>query len=108
MLSHPVAGFGFYQDFAHVTRALESGSDADPEDIEFLRGYLEDPGVPAWLLRRIVEERLPTSETALAQALRRPDFDWQQDGQQLLASIPGDQEPTLTLAIVPSMCSAKA
>lgn len=107
MLSHPVAGFGFYQDFPRVARALEQGSGADPDDLEILRGYLDDEGVPSWLLRRVVEDRLPAGEAALALALDRPGFDWKRHGEQLLASIPGDHEPTLTLAIVPSMCSAR-
>ncbi len=103
--SHPVAGFGFYRDFVGVARALESGADPDPEDMDLLRGYLDDPGVPSWLLRRIVADRLPASEMALANALARPDFSWDQDGERLLAATPGDHEPTVTLAIVPSMCS---
>lgn len=103
--SHPVAGFGFYRDFVGVARALESGADAAPDDLDLLRGYLEDPGVPSWLLRRIVADRLPASEMALAGALARPHFNWDQDGERLLASTPGDHEPTVTLAIVPSLCS---
>lgn len=103
--SHPVAGFGFYGDFVGVARALESGSDPDPDDLDLLRGYLEDPGVPSWLLRRIVDDRLPASEVALAGALARPGFSWGRDGERLLASTPGDHEPTVTLAIVPSLCS---
>ncbi|MGL5811488.1 MAG: hypothetical protein ACRCYQ_16225 [Nocardioides sp.] len=101
---HPVAGLGFYQDFVGVARALESGGDPDPDDLELLRGYLDDPGVPSWLLRRVVADRLPASEAALAGALARPDFSWSRDGERLLASTPGDHEPTLTLAIVPSLC----
>lgn len=103
--SHPVAGFGFYRDFVGVSRALESGADSDPGDLDLLRGYLDDPGVPSWLLRRIVADRLPASEMALAAALARPDFSWDRDGERLLAATPGDHEPTVTLAIVPSLCS---
>jgi len=40
-----------------------------------------------------------------AGALARPDFSWDRDGERLLASTPGDDEPTVTLAIVPSLCS---
>lgn len=105
--SHPVAGFGFYRDFVGVARALESGADPHPDDLDLLRGYLDDPGVPSWLLRRIVADRLPSSELALAGALARPDFSWDRDGERLLASTPGDHEPTVTLAIVPSMCSTQ-
>jgi hypothetical protein len=103
--SHPVAGFGFYRDFVGVARALESGADPDPDDLDLLRGYLEDPGVPSWLLRRIVADRLPAAEMALAGAVARPDFSWDRDGERLLAATPGDHEPTVTLAIVPSLCS---
>jgi hypothetical protein len=103
--SHPVAGFGFYTNFVGVARALEAGADPDPEDLDLLRGYLDDPGVPSWLLRRIVADRLPASEMALASALARPGFSWDQDGERLLAATPGDHEPTVTLAIVPSLCS---
>lgn len=106
VLSHPVAGFGFYQDFESVTRALDTGANANPDDLDVLSGYLDDEGVPTWLLRRIIEARLPTSQAALAKALNRPGFDWEHDGEQLLASAPGDHEPVVTLAIVPSMCSA--
>lgn len=103
--SHPVAGLGFYMDFVGVARALESGADAAADDLDLLRGYLDDPGVPSWLLRRMVADRLPASEMALAGALARPHFNWDRDGERLLASTPGDQEPTVTLAIVPSLCS---
>jgi len=103
--SHPVAGFGLYRDFVGVARALESGADADPDDLDLLRGYLDDPGVPSWLLRRIVADRLPASEMALAGALARPDFSWDRDGERLLAATPGDHQPTVPLAIVPSLCS---
>lgn len=85
--SHPVAVFGFYRDFVGVARALESGADPDPDDLDLLRGYLDDPGVPSWLLRRIVADRLPASEMALANALARPDFNWNRDG---------DESPQLT------------
>ncbi|MFT3872407.1 MAG: hypothetical protein QM714_07120 [Nocardioides sp.] len=105
LLSHPVAGFGFYQDFAHVTRALDNGDGADSDNLAVLRGYLDDEGVPVWLLRRIIEERLPSSSAALARALEQPGFGWERDGDQLLTSTTGDQEPAVTLAIVPSMCS---
>lgn len=101
--SHPVAGLGFYRDFVGVTHALESGADADPADLDLLRGYLDDPGVPSWLLRRLITDRLPAAEAALARALARPDFDWLRDGEPLLASTPGDDEPTVTLAIVPTL-----
>lgn len=103
--SHPVAGLGFYRDFVGVAQALESGADPDPGDLDLLRGYVDDPGVPSWLLRRVVTDRLPSSELALAVALARPDFSWDRDGERMLASTPGDHEPTVTLAIVPSMCS---
>lgn len=103
--SHPVAGFGFYRDFVGVARALESGADPDPDDLDLLRGYLDDPGVPSWLLRRIVADRLPASEMALADALAKPNFSWNRDGERLLAATPGDHEPIVTLAIVPSLCS---
>ncbi|MGL5866204.1 MAG: hypothetical protein ACRCYX_10100 [Dermatophilaceae bacterium] len=103
---HPVAGFGFYQNFVGVARALESGPHADPDDVDLLRDYLDDPGVPSWVLRRVVASRLPAAEVALAGALGRPHFSWERDGEHLLASLPGDSEPTLTLAMVPSMCSA--
>lgn len=103
--SHPVAGFGFYRDFVGVARALESGADPDPDDLALLRGYLDDPGVPSWLLRRIVADRLPASEMALAAALAKPTFSWDRDGERLLAATPGDHQPTVTLAIVPSLCS---
>ena len=105
MYSHPVAGFGFYTYFTQVARALEHGSDADPEDLDIVRGYLDADSVPTWLLRQIIEENLPTSEAALALALNRPGFDWGRDGGDLLASLPGEAEPTLTLAIVPTMCT---
>lgn len=104
--SHPVAGFGFYRDFSGVARALETGVDADPDDLDLLRGYLDDSGVPAWVLRRIITDRLPAAEEAIARATARSDFDWSRDGEQLLASTPGDQEPTVTMAILPSLCSA--
>jgi hypothetical protein len=104
MVSHPVAGFSFYQDFECITRALEAGAGATSDDLDVVRSYLDDAGVPTWFLRRIIEERLPTSSATLAQALQRPDFDWERDGDQLLAATPGDGEPTLTLAIVPSLC----
>ncbi|HET9842460.1 MAG TPA: hypothetical protein VFQ01_10680 [Nocardioides sp.] len=103
--SHPVAGFGFYQEFVGVAHALESGADPDPDDLDLLRGYLDDEGVPSWLLRRIVADRLPASELALSRALAKPDFRWERDGEHLLATLPGDHEPTVTLAIVPSLCS---
>lgn len=80
-------------------------SAAHPDDLDLLRGSLDDPGVPSWLLRRIVADRLPAAEVALAGALSRPDFSWDRDGEHLLASTPGDHEPTVTLAIVPSLCS---
>lgn len=96
---------GFYWDFVGVARALESGSDPDPDDLDLLRGYLDDPGVPSWLLRRIVAARLPASEVVLAGALASPDFSWDRDRESLLASTPGDHEPTVTLAIVPSLRS---
>lgn len=108
MVSHPVAGIGFYQDFDCATRALDKGAAAAPDDLDVLRGYLDDEAVPSWLLRRLIEERLPTSSEALAKALNRPGFDWKRDGDQLLASAPGDHEPTVTLAIVPSLCSEGA
>jgi hypothetical protein len=73
-----------------------------------VRAYLEDPDIPAWTLRRIVAEHLPAAEAALATATRRPDFIWVRDGEQLLASAPGDQEPTPTLAILPSICAESA
>lgn len=101
--SHPVAGFAFYRDFGGVTRALESGADPNPADLDLLRGYLDDPAVPSWLLRRLITDRLPVAEEALARALGRPDFDWAHDGEPLLASTPGEHEPTVTLAIVPTL-----
>jgi hypothetical protein len=105
MHSHPIAGFGFYRDFPGVSRALESGAEADPADLELLSGYLADPGVPAWLLRRIVTDHLPAAEAALRRALGRRGFSWKRDGERLLASSPGSHEPTVTLAILPSLCS---
>jgi hypothetical protein len=103
--SHPVACFGFYRGFVSVARALESGATAAPDDLDLLGDYLDDPGVPSWILRRLVADRLPTSEMALAGALARPHFSWHRDDERLLASTPGDHEPTATLAIVPSLCS---
>jgi len=71
-----------------------------------LRGYLDDSGVSAWVLRRIITDRLPAAEGAIACATARSRFDWSRDGEQLLASTPGDQEPTVTVAIMPSICRA--
>jgi hypothetical protein len=49
--SHPVAGLGFYREFFAVARALESGADPDPDDLDQLRGCLDDPGVPSLCAR---------------------------------------------------------
>jgi len=103
--SHPVAGLGFYQSYPPVARALTAGADAGSADLRVLRDYLNDPGIPAWALRRIVTKHLPTAEAALATAIRRPDFNWVRDGEQLLSSSPGDREPMPTLAILPSICT---
>lgn len=104
--SDSLAGLGFYQAYPPVARALTAGAGADPDDLAFLRDYLDDPGIPAWALRRIVTEHLPAAEGALAVALRRPAFSWQHDGERLLASSAGDQQPMPTIAILPSICTA--
>jgi hypothetical protein len=106
--SHPVAGLGFYQSYPAVARALAAGAAAEPSDLSVVSAYLEDPDIPAWTLRRIVAEHLPAAEAALATATRWPDFIWVRDGEQLLASAPGDQEPMPTLAILPSICTESA
>lgn len=105
---HPVAGLGFYQSYPPVARALAAGATADPADLRILREYLEDPAIPAWALRRIITEHLPASEPALAKATRRDGFIWAHDGEQLLASAPGDQEPRPTVAILPTICTRSA
>ncbi len=102
--SHPVAGPGFYLDYPAVARALSAGTDADPGDLDLLRGYLDDPAVPAWLMRRVVEEHLPTADAALARATGRTGFSWERDGDQLLLDSEGDQVPRVPMAILPAMC----
>ncbi|MFT4215653.1 MAG: hypothetical protein QM619_00475 [Micropruina sp.] len=103
VLSHPMAGIGIYQGFEGAVRALESGADADPADLERLRQYLNDESVPRWALDRLITDRLPAAEAALARALRRPGFSWARDGERLLDSTPGEQEPTLGITIMPSL-----
>lgn len=105
---HPVAGLGFYQSYPPVARALAAGATADLADLRILREYLNDPAIPTWALRRIITEHLPASETALATATRRNGFTWAHDGEQLLASAPGDQEPRPTVAILPTICLRSA
>jgi len=105
---HPVAGIGFYQSYPPVARALAAGPAADPADLRILREYLADPAIPAWTLRRIITEHLPASEAALAKATSRNGFLWAHDGEQLLASTPGDQEPRPTVAILPTICTRSA
>lgn len=104
LISHPVAGVTFYRDFDRVARALDAGSAADPGDLEVLRGCLDDDSVPAWALRRMITDRLPSSEPALAKLLRRHCFDWDRDGERLLTSLPGEVEPAIGLAVLPSIC----
>jgi len=53
----------------------------------------------------IVTDRLRAAEAAKARALARPDFGWVRDGERL-GPRPGEHEPTVTLAIVPSLCSS--
>lgn len=45
---------------------------------------------------------------ALASSTGRNDFIWAHDGEQLLASAPGDQEPMPTVAILPTICTRSA
>lgn len=105
---HPLAGPSFYAGYPEVERAFRAGSNADPADLVVLREFVEDDGVPAWLMRRIVTEHLPSSEAALARALRKPQFSWERDGERLLASSPGDKEPAPRMSIVPTMCAGLA
>lgn len=105
---HQVAGLGFYQSYPPVARALAAGATADPADLRIVGEYLNDPAIPAWALRRIITQHLPASETALAKATRRDGFSWARDGEQLLASTPGDQEPRPTVAILPTICTRSA
>ncbi|HMR49736.1 MAG TPA: hypothetical protein PKE40_10685 [Arachnia sp.] len=108
VVSHPVAGFSFHLDFPIVARALEHGAEATPLELERLLDYLDDDTTPSWVLRRIIEDRLPSAEAALARALDRPGFRWEEDGEQLLLSTPGANEPQLSRAIAPSLCAETA
>ena len=102
---HPIAGPSFYTNYLSVERALRAGANAEPADLEFLRGYVEEDSIPSWLIRRIVTEHLPSSEAALRRALRKPNFSWERDGERLLASSPGAKEPRPMMSIVPAMCA---
>lgn len=99
--SDPVSGVTFYAEFSSVDRALCAGASATAQDLEILRGYLEDESIPQWLVRRIVTDRLPTSEAALALTLGDSKFSWAADGAAFLAGLPGEVEPVLSHVIAP-------
>lgn len=81
LLSHPVARFGFYVRLDDMERALQDGSSATTHDLDILTGYLQDPEIPQWLLRRLMTKNLPTSQEALQLVLGRPNFSRERDGE---------------------------
>ncbi|OAV62645.1 hypothetical protein [Enteractinococcus helveticum] len=103
LVSHPIAGFGFYVRLDDVNRALHDGNAATTSDLDILTEYLQDPDIPQWLLHRLIIENLPTSQEALQRVLGKPNFSWERDGESWLASCPGDPEPGCNHSIAPSI-----
>lgn len=102
--SHPLNGLSFYSQAGALREALGAAEAASNEQVELLQSFFEDDTTPAWLLAELIAEQLPASEKSLAKALKRKDFSWEDEGGLFLALLPGEQEPSLKLAIHSEFC----
>jgi hypothetical protein len=81
-------GLGFYADFGLVDEAF-----TNPDLLrrrrwrEPTRSYLEDDSVEPMVLRRLADRDPEKATVVFRRLLKRPRFDWNRDGEELLRTV---------------------
>ena len=84
-------GLGFYAEFGLVEEAF-----ANPDLLrrrrwrELTLSYIEDDSVEPMVLRRLAERDPDRASVVFRRLLKRPRFDWDRDGEELLREIKPD------------------
>lgn len=84
-------GLGFYANFGRVQEAF-----SDPDLLQDrayrdqVRTYLDDESIEPMVLRRLAEQDPDQASRVFRRLLDRPDFDWTDDGEDLLRSAKPD------------------
>ena len=102
--SHPLNGLSFYTSAGAFEKALAAPAPLSLQDVEFLRAFLDDDTVPAWVLAELINRQLPQAQEALAAVTAQQDFDWDVQGKEYIASLPGEQKPSLRMSIQSEFC----
>lgn len=102
--SHPLNGLSFYTSAGAFMKALSAPAELSLHTVEFLRAFLDDDSVPAWILEELIIDQLPQSQEVLAAVTSQPEFDWEAQGKDYITSLPGEQEPMLRMSIQSEFC----
>ena len=97
-----VEGLGYYENFGDV-RAAFVDEVPTASSLQMVREYLEDEDTSPMPLLRCVHDHPDRADAVFAQALGRPGFSWQRDGDALLRRHKAeylDQSPNLGISVV--------
>jgi hypothetical protein len=78
-------GLNYYADFGRLDALFaDPALTRDRASLTQLREYLGDESVSPLAIRRLVERHPQSADTVFRTLLRKPDFRWERDGEELL------------------------
>jgi hypothetical protein len=98
LYAHPRQGLCFLIEYATILEAFETPKRASRgHHRRMVMEYIDEPSAPAAALERLASQDVKRLSQMIANATKRPDFDWERDHAALLSAKPTEDYPQLFL-----------